>query len=404
MLLPTECPRVGSAVSGMVEATVLPQAGAKGDGMPQTDPEGAVSSTGSAARDGLPDYAAAPQSDGLPDIPAHGGQVRAVMQHFPTAPRPFFDLSTGISPFAYPFAVPEAAAFTRLPEEDEEADLRAAAAQAYGVADAAMVVSGAGSQSLIALLPFVLPAQRVCLLGPTYSGHRLAWQGQGIAVTQVDAPEHLHEAATQPGTVCVVCNPNNPDGREIPAAQLRLLADQCAQHGSLLVVDEAFADFGTQTVAPLLPHPALVVLRSFGKTYGLPGVRLGFLLAEPILAAQARAVLGSWPVGCVGLAAGRQALRDTAWLNHARQQAERAHARLTTLLRQAGLPCFGQASLFTLVTLPQAPALWRHLCQHGVVTRIFPDQPGRLRIGLPGTDDAWHRLENALRAWRDQQE
>lgn len=336
----------------------------------------------------------------MPDLPMHGGQVRAVMQHFPNAPAPYVDLSTGISPFAYPFTVPEADIFSRLPERDEEWALRQAAAQAYGVSSPDMVVSGAGSQSLIALLPFILPAQRVCLLGPTYSGHAQAWQGNTVPLTQVQNPDALHAAATHRGTVCVVCNPNNPDGRLLSAAWLTDLADVCASHGSYLVVDEAFADFCEDSVAHLLPHPALIILRSFGKTYGLPGVRLGFLLADGDFAARFRAALGSWPVGSIGLAVGQQALQDTAWRQHVRQQVFDAHTRLLRVLDAAGLSCVGQAPLFTLVNTVYAADLWRHLCQHGIVTRIFSDQPGRLRIGLPGNDVAWARLEDALAHWQ----
>nr|WP_249212407.1 threonine-phosphate decarboxylase CobD [Acetobacter persici] len=332
-------------------------------------------------------------------FPSHGGQMRAVMAHFPQAPRPAYDLSTGISPYTYPLRLPDVSVLARLPEEDEEADLQAAAAAAYGLDSPAMVVAGAGSQSLIALLPRLLPAQRVCLLGPTYSGHAQTWHMQGVPVQEVTDPSDLPHAARHPGTVCVVCNPNNPDGRLLSADWLHTLADQCAAHGNILIVDEAFADFEQESVAPLLPHPALLVLRSFGKTYGLPGVRLGFLLASPERAAQARAFLGAWPVGSLGLAAGRQALRDTAWLHAARAQARAAHGRLTRLLDAAGLAHTGQASLFTLVLHPTAPALWRHFCTYGLVTRIFADQPGRLRIGLPPSEAAWSRLENAVQAW-----
>ncbi|WP_371277362.1 threonine-phosphate decarboxylase CobD [Acetobacter orleanensis] len=332
-------------------------------------------------------------------LPSHGGQVRAVMVHFPTAPQPYYDLSTGISPYPYPLRMPEVSVLARLPEEEEEADLQAAAAFAYGLTHPDMVVAGAGSQSLIALLPRLLPAQRVCLLGPTYSGHAQAWYLQGVPVQQVTDPSALEHAAEQPGTVCVVCNPNNPDGRLIASEWMHRLADRCAEHGSFLVVDEAFADFEQESIAPLLPHPALGVLRSFGKTYGLPGVRLGFLLANPERAAQARALLGSWSVGSLALAAGRQALRDTAWLHTARAQARAAHTRLTTLLDAAGLPHTGQVSLFTLVLHQLAPALWQHFCTYGLVTRIFAEQPGRLRVGLPASEAAWARLETALQAW-----
>ena len=333
-------------------------------------------------------------------LPGHGGQVKAIMQHFAGAPEPFVDLSTGISPFAYPLVWPEPGVLHRLPEEGEERALQQVAARAYGVSSPDMVVSGAGSQSLIALLPRLLGVQKACVLGPTYSGHRLAWQQNGVAYAGATHVRQLSHAAQQEGVACVVCNPNNPDGRLLDQQTLATLVEQCARTRSWLVVDEAFADFGNQSVAPLLPHPALVVLRSFGKTYGLPGVRLGFLLASSPLAQRARDMLGAWPVGALALAAGQQALADTRWLAQAAHRASTAHDRLVDLLRKAGLACRGHASLFTLVDVAQAYALWEHLCRHGIVTRRFAEQPQCLRIGLPANEQAWERLECALVAWQ----
>ncbi|MFT8417969.1 MAG: threonine-phosphate decarboxylase CobD [Acetobacter sp.] len=352
-------------------------------------------------QDTVPPNGLSPQA-GKPcvPLPSHGGQVQAVMRYFAGAPEPFVDLSTGVSPFAYPLAWPEINTLHSLPEEGEELALQQVAATAYGVPSADMVVSGAGSQSLIALLPRLLAVQKAYVLGPTYSGHRLAWEQNGIPCEGVGHVHALHHAAQQRGVVCVVCNPNNPDGRLLDAQTLAALAEQCARSGSWLVVDEAFGDFCAQSAAPLLPHPGLVVLRSFGKTYGLPGVRLGFLLADPELAARARALLGAWPVGAVALAAGRQALADTQWLQQAGQKASKAHDRLTGMVQKAGLACRGHASLFTLVDVADAYALWEHFCRHGIVTRRFAERPDCLRLGLPANEAAWTRLQRALEAWQ----
>jgi cobalamin biosynthetic protein CobC len=78
----------------------------------------------------------------------------------------------------------------------------------------------------------------------------------------------------------VLVNPNNPDGRVVSTERLIELAVQCAARGGLLVVDEAFADFTPEiSMVPALP-PATLVLRSFGKTYGLAGLRLGFAIGD----------------------------------------------------------------------------------------------------------------------------
>ena len=337
----------------------------------------------------------------LPAFPTHGGQVRTIMRHFPDAPRPFIDLSTGINPNAYPFTMPSFHALTRLPEADEEKDLRVAAARAYGAVDPDMVVTGPGSQSLISLLPRILPASQACIWGPTYSGHDTAWKLSEKTVEQVFDGENLWQKAALPGTVCILCNPNNPDGRIAPPAPLKALADRCASYGNHLIIDEAFADFDCESLIPALPNPGLIVLRSFGKTYGLPGIRLGFLLTSPGMAERARNLVGAWPVSSIAITAGREALLDTGWLEQARMTALRAKSRLTALLDRAGLRHTGQASLFILVQTHHAVALWNHLCEHGIVSRIFPERPDTLRLGLPGDEQAWTRLEAALECWRE---
>ncbi|GBR47212.1 threonine-phosphate decarboxylase [Acetobacter pomorum] len=332
-------------------------------------------------------------------IPAHGGQVQKIMQMFAEAPQPFIDLSTGISPIAYPAKLPDLSVLHKLPEEAEEVALQHAAAMAYGVSDPNMVVAGGGSQSLIALLPRVIKAERAVILGPTYSGHLQAWKQNDIPVSEVSHFAQLHILAQQKNTVCIVCNPNNPDGRLIQARHLLDLANTCHAAGSWLVVDEAFADIIGQSIASALPHPALLVLRSFGKTYGLPGIRLGFLLAQERVAAHVRALLGSWPVNAIALAVGCQALQDKAWLRQASVKLFAARSRLKKLLTEARLNHKGQAVLFELVECEQAVDLWRHLCQQGIVTRIFPYNSHWLRMGLPSCEQDWLRLEAALQAW-----
>ncbi|MBB2157259.1 threonine-phosphate decarboxylase [Gluconacetobacter diazotrophicus] len=333
-------------------------------------------------------------------MPAHGGQVRAVMRAFPDAPAPFVDLSTGISPYAYPFAMPDGAALTRLPERDDEDRLRRVAAEAYGVADPECIAAGPGTQMLIALLPFLLGPRAVTILGPTYGGHADAWRGAGARIHEVTGMQDLEDAAAVPGGVCVVCNPNNPDGRVCDAAWLAALADRCASYGGTLIVDEAFADFESCSIAPLLPHPGLIVLRSFGKSYGLPGVRLGFALAAPALAGRLRDIMGAWAVGTLALAAGRQALADRPWRDATRGRVRADAARLARCLAREDIEVAGQSTLFVLARAAQAPSLWRFLCQRGLVTRAFPERPSWLRLGLPRRPDEWTRLEQALSAWR----
>lgn len=321
--------------------------------------------------------------------------LAAARRAFADAPEPFIDLSTGINPVAYP--IPELApdAFARLPEPEAVTRLEQAAARAYGVGDAAMVVAAPGTQVLISLLPLLFPAASVAILSPTYGGHEAAWRDAGCQVVRASHLSELEQA-----TVAVVCNPNNPDGRRTEPQRLLALADRLARGGGLLVVDEAFADFEKVqiSVAPALPHPGLLVLRSFGKCYGLAGLRLGFALASPGLTGRLRAALGPWAVSGPAIAIGCAALDDTAWLQSAAMRLRYDAAQLDRCAERAGLALVGGTNLFRLYRTEAAGAVYERLGQAGILVRRFVGHPTWLRFGIPVGAQHSHRLDEAFSA------
>ena len=324
---------------------------------------------------------------------AHGGRLAEARALFPGAPEPLLDLSTGINPMPYPIPDIPPQWLTRLPEPDDLAALQAVAAAAYGVADPAMVVAAPGTQILIDLLPRLWPAQSVAVLGPTYAEYRAAWMRVGCPVTEVQRLAELQSAA-----VAVICNPNNPDGRRFEYSEVVALANLLAERGGFVLVDEAFADLEPPplTVATALPDPGLLILRSFGKTYGLAGLRLGFALASRERAAAIRDALGPWAVSGVALGIGRQALADRPWLVRTAEACAAAVERLDIMLAQAGIRVVGGARLFRLAECVDAETVFRQLGRAGVFVRRFAEYPYWLRFGLPGSERAWARLETAV--------
>jgi cobalamin biosynthetic protein CobC len=323
----------------------------------------------------------------------HGGRLAEAARLFPHARTPWLDLSTGINPVAYPVPPLPAACFTRLPEPEAASALEAAAAAAYGVADADCVAAAPGTQILIDLLPRLWPQDDVAILGPTYGEHAHAWEKAGC-----EAAERTDFACLFDAQAAVVCNPNNPDGRRIPPADLLALADRMAGRGGLLVVDEAFADLEPAPIslAGALPHPALIVLRSFGKTYGLAGVRLGFALASAARAQAMRAALGPWAVSGPAIAIGRAALPDAAWRTATAARLADDAAALDATLAEAGLTVTGGTLLFRLAETPGATAVFDRLAGSGILVRRFDNHARRLRFGIPPDRDALERLRAAL--------
>jgi cobalamin biosynthetic protein CobC len=195
-----------------------------------------------------------------------------------------------------------------------------------------------------------------------------------------------------------VVNPNNPDGRIISRAALLELHARLARRGGVLIVDEAFADFDAEgeSLAPSLPSSGAVVLRSFGKAYGLAGLRLGFALASPEIVAPLRGALGSWSVSGPAIAIGAQALADSDWLEATRARLGGDATRLDALLHGAGWRIIGGTRLFRLAARADARAAFERLLSAGILTRPFADMSDRLRLGIPGDENAWERLAAAL--------
>jgi cobalamin biosynthesis protein CobC len=144
----------------------------------------------------------------------------------------------------------------------------------------------------------------------------------------------------------------------------------------------------------------IVVLRSFGKFFGLAGVRLGFALAAPEIAVRLGAMLGPWAVSGPALAIGAKALADAAWIKRTRSRLTRSAGRLDGLLTNSGLEIVGGTNLFRLVRSDAAGELFRHLGRAGILVRRFPEQSNRLRFGLPSNEKAWRRLQIALAAFK----
>lgn len=310
------------------------------------------------------------------------------------------DLSTGINPHSYPLFELTATALTRLPEAGQLRELAEIAAGAYGAPSAAHVAAAPGTQILLPRVASLLRPGKALVLAPTYAEHARAAAIAGHAVAEVSDFEALAEA-----NLAVLVNPNNPDGRVIEKPRLLDLATRLRAKGGLLVVDEAFMDVGPveQSLAGDVGAGGIVVLRSFGKFFGLAGVRLGFALADQLTAERLDAQLGPWAVAGPALEYGIRALSDAAWQKDMRQRLAQDAGRLDALLGRFDVPVAGGTSLFRYLSFPEAPSLFSALGSSGVLVRHFAERPQVLRIGLPGNEVEWQRLERALAAWAQNQ-
>lgn len=197
----------------------------------------------------------------------------------------------------------------------------------------------------------------------------------------------------------VVVNPNNPTGLSLSPSRLLDWHSRLAQRGGWLVVDEAFMDNTPQlSLAAFANQVGLIVLRSFGKFFGLAGVRLGFVLAERKLLKLLAEQVGPWAVSGPTRVLGHACLQDTD--GHARQRgrSEEASQRLAALLERYDFKPQGGCALFQWLITERAEALHAFMARRGILLRLFTHNSS-LRFGLPADATEEARLEQALQAF-----
>lgn len=326
----------------------------------------------------------------------HGGDPAQLEARFGKPEGGWLDLSTGINPTAYPVPDMPGEVLARLPLKAELDALLDAARSAYGVPKDAAIVAAPGTQVLIQHIPALFAPSEVTVMGPTYGEHAPAWAAAGHAVSDVSS---ICAQAARPAPFAVLVHPNNPDGRTQTTEGLLAFADELHDRGGALVVDEAFADVTPDlSVTPHAGRDGLIVLRSFGKFFGLAGVRLGFAVCAPDVAEDLAAKLGPWAVSGPALWAGTHALSDAAWISGMRNALKLDALRLDGMLADAGLDVIGGTDLFRLVQSDDAQAIYERLARAGILVRPFSYNPKWLRFGLPGAERDWSRLKAALKA------
>ena len=318
----------------------------------------------------------------------HGGNLDVARARFGGRLEEWIDLSTGINRRPYP--VPELMPrhWNALPSRSDIDLLHAAARQAYGTT--ASVLAVAGAQAGIQLLPRLAPPGRARILAPTYNEYAQVLAGAGWQVEDTGEIEGLAGA-----DLAVVVNPNNPDGRQHDPEKLLALLPGVKR----LVVDESFADaLPGVSLAAEAGRPGLLVLRSFGKFYGLAGLRLGFVVGNETDVATMVATAGPWPISGAAIEIGRRALLDRDWADAARARLETDALKLDDLGRNANWKLIGGTPLFRLYDVGDAAAALERLARVRIWSRVFKDKPNWLRLGIPGGETEWTRLVEALSA------
>lgn len=331
----------------------------------------------------------------------HGGDLGAVMRANPDVQLPWIDLSTGLNPVPYPWqervsskALTQAAAM--LPQEKQTEACKNVWTQYLNTKAPEEWLLIAGSQVLINLLPQLLPEHSVIIPEPSYGEHERVWHRRdrhpGLMPRELFSE---HKIANK--QVIILTSPNNPDGYIWSPELILALAEELVSKDGYLLLDEAFADvaMGTSLAANTLPE-SLILLRSFGKFFGLAGLRLGLARIPCRLRQKTQALLGPWAVNGPAALIAEHALCDTSWIHETRERLAISAALLRAVIENAGGRCVGGTDLFVLSEFDDAPAVASKLNSKGIHIRSFEKYPNWLRFGQPADEISFERLKEAL--------
>ncbi|WP_170400806.1 threonine-phosphate decarboxylase CobD [Ruegeria arenilitoris] len=306
----------------------------------------------------------------------HGGGLDGAVARYGGVRADWMDLSTGINPHPYEVSGLSPSDWAELPDHGAFEHLTEAARQFWSVPEGAAILPAPGASAVIARIPALAPRGRVQITTPTYNEHAAAFAAQGWSIQ----PDTQAEAR-------VIVHPNNPDGR---------IWTETDANAPLTVIDESFCDVTPEaSLIHLAARPGVVVLKSFGKFWGLAGLRLGFAIGQPDLIARLNDLTGPWAVSGPALRIGTRALQDVEWADATRNRLAAETARLDDLVTAKGATLVGGTTLFRLYEVDSAADWQDRLAQAHIWSRIFPYSRTFLRLGLPPAD-GWDRLEAAL--------
>ena len=327
----------------------------------------------------------------------HGGNVYAAARLLRRPIRRLIDFSASINPLGPSpqalRAISQAQSLLQHYPDPDCAALRRALAARWRCRPSQIVV-GNGSTELIHLLPSALSLRRLLVIGPTFSEYERAMVQCGGQVRTIMAdcadgyapPLEAAIRAVKRGRPAVdavlLCNPNSPTGQASDAEGVVELVRVTEDAGVRLIVDETFVDYCEErSILSLIgQYGNIIVLRSFTKFFGLPGLRAGYLVASSDVSQAVRAVQSPWSVNTLAQEAALAALKDRRHAERSRrfmaQERTRFASRLDAL---PGCRVFPSQANFLLMELPpkwEAGTLAARLRRQGILIRDCSAVPG----------------------------
>jgi histidinol-phosphate aminotransferase len=264
------------------------------------------------------------------------------------------------------------------------------------------IVTGAGSESVIATAAATLlcPGRRTVFSQYSFQAYANAVQRIGATAVVVPSPQFtvdlhgLHAALREPAAIVYIANPGNPTGTQIAPDELDAFLMSVPPE-VVVILDEAYLEYVDphqrgDAMAWVRRHPNLLVTRTFSKAYGLAGLRIGYGIAQPLLAGMLRRVRSPFTVTDAAQVAARAALHDASFIERTVRNNAESKAVLAAGLERLGMPYVPSQTNFLLARTGDGDAWAGLLEQQGVLVRPLGGYGLRewLRIGVGTPEDS----------------
>ena len=355
-------------------------------------------------------------------LPTHGANPHYLYEALGIEmPLHVIDFSANINPLGPPASLAEnwSSFYSHIIKypDPHAAQLTKRLAEKEGVHEGSILVGNGGAE-MITLVGRLLTGKKVLIIQPAFAEYAESCHAAGCEVSfyQLQAPnwelelEPLRPLLQQNDAV-FLCTPNNPTGISFPQEVVQELVRECEKENCIVVIDEAFYDFTDDafTYASLVTtNHHVVILRSLTKIFAIPGLRLGYLLADEALVQQLKTYKPHWSVNAIALAAGQLCIEEDAYIEQTRAYIREQKQRLFMFFEENGFEVSNSSINFYLLKdqgAEDASALLTYLLKKGIIPRHtynFPGLDGRwLRFAVKSEEDNTV-LMGALQQWRDQ--
>lgn len=333
----------------------------------------------------------------------HGGNIDEAAARYGIPKEEWLDLSTGLNPepWQVPTNIPPEC-YERLPYPDPS--LHATACRYYGTPN---LLAVSGSQPVIQALPRLLTTRKVAIPVPGYAEHYHHWQlnGHDVVTYDPDSDDLLTVIQQQRPDVLLVINPNNPSCRLYSRDELIIVLKEMERMQGLLIIDEAFIDTRPEHSLAHLSSDHLIILRSLGKFFGLPGIRAGFVIANASLRDMLNEHLGHWTLSGATQWIATRCLADHDWHVRARSSIKRA-AEAQTQLLISSLGTLGTIEIrmtdyfvTCYMAQPQAHDMQDFYAKQGILLRLIDLDDGKSLIRLGLCPSRHMKLEAVTQQW-----